>query len=85
MDCTITIILSQCSKEKTKQCHKLRSSVAVIITLKKTIERQQDDEVLVIYGSGPYKLNNDYNKFLIDNLKWHSMTLEERKKTCANV
>ena len=67
-------------KEKTEQCHKLGSSVDVINTLKKIIERQQDDEVPAIYGSGLYKLSKEYNKFLIDNLKWHSMTLEERKQ-----
>ena len=67
-------------KEKTEQCHKLESSVDVINASKKIIERQQHDEVRAIYGSGPYKLNNEYNKFSIDNLKWHSMTLEERKK-----
>ena len=70
-------------KEKPEQCHKLGSLVDVINTLKKIIERQQDGEVHAIYGSGSYKVNNEYNKFSIDNLKWHSMTLEERKKnTC---
>ena len=67
-------------KEKTEQCHKLGSSVNVINTVKKIIKRQQDDEVRTVYGSGPYKLNNEYNKFSIDNLKWHLMTLEERKR-----
>ena len=46
-------------KEKTEQCHKLRSSVDVINTLKKIIERQQDDEIRAIYGSGPYKPSNE--------------------------
>ena len=70
-------------KEKTEHLnwdHKLGSSVDVISTLKKIIERQQDHEVHAIYGSGPYKLSDEYNKFSIDKLKWHSMTLEERKK-----
>ena len=66
-------------KEKMEQCHKLGSSLEVINT-SKIIERQQDDQVRAIYGSGPYKLSNEYNKFSIDNVKWHSMTLEERKK-----
>ena len=44
------------------------------------MKKQQDNEVRAIYGSGPYKLSNEYNKFWIGNLKWHSMTLEERKK-----
>ena len=63
-------------KEKTEKCHKLGSSIDVINTLKKIIDRQQDDEVRAIYGSGPYKLSREYDKFSIDNLKWHSMTLE---------
>ena len=67
-------------KEKMEQCHKLGSMVDVINTLKKIIERQQDNEVCTIYGSGPYKLINEYNKFSTDNLKWHSMILEKRKK-----
>ena len=56
-------------KEKPKQFHKLGSLVDVINTLKKIIERQQDGEVHAVYGSGSYKVNNEYNKFSIDNLK----------------
>ena len=67
-------------KEKTKQRHKLGLSVDIINTFKSIIERQQDHGVHTIYGSGPYKLSNEYNKFSIDNLKWYSMTLKERKK-----
>ena len=67
-------------KEKTEQRHKLGSSIDVINTLKKIIDRQQDDKVCAIYGSGPYKLSREYHKFSIDNLKWHSVTSEERKK-----
>ena len=72
-------------KEKTEQRHKLGSSADVISTLKKIIGREQDDEGRAIYSSGPYKLSNEYNKFSIDNLKWHSMTSEERKKTRVSV
>ena len=67
-------------KEKTEQCHKLGSSIDVIDTLKKIVDRQQDDEVRAIYGSGPYKLSRDYLKFSVDNLKWHTMTSDQRKK-----
>ena len=67
-------------KEKTEQCHKLGSSIDVINTLKEIIDRQHDDKVRPIYGSDPYKLSREYDRFLIDNLKWHSMTSEERKK-----
>ena len=56
-------------KEKTEQCHKLGSLIGIINTLKKIIDRQQDDEVRAIYGSGPYKLSREYGKFSIDNLK----------------
>ena len=61
-------------KEKTEQWNKLGSLVDVINTLKKIIERQQDDEVRAIYGSSPYKLSNEYN-----NLHW------KREKTSASV
>ena len=67
-------------KEKTEQCHKLGSSIDVVNTLKKIIDRQQGDEIRAIYGSGPYKLSRECDKFSIDNLKWHSMASEERKK-----
>ena len=67
-------------KEKTEQCHKLGSLLDETNTLKKIIETQQDDEVCTIYGSGLYRLSNEYTKFSIDNLKWHSMIFQERKK-----
>ena len=50
-------------KEKPEQRQKLESSLDVINTLEKIIERQQDDEVRAIYGSSPYKLSNEYNRF----------------------
>ena len=67
-------------KEKMEQCHKLGSLLDETSTLKKIIETQQDDEVCTIYGSGLYRLSNEYTKFSIDNLKWHSMILQEKKK-----
>ena len=67
-------------KEKTEQCHKPGSTIDVINTLKKIVDRQQDDEVRAIYGSGPYKLSRGYRKFSVDNLKWHTMTSDQRKK-----
>ena len=72
-------------KEKTEQCHKLGSLLGETNTLKKIIETQQDAEVRTIYGSGLYRLSNEYTKFSIDNLKWHSMILQERKKARASV
>ena len=45
----------------------------VILTLQKLVERQENEEIKAIYGSGPYSLNKQYSKFKIDSVKWHSM------------
>ena len=70
-------------KEKTEQCHKLGTTIEVIKTLGKIIDRQQDDEVRALYGNGPYKVSKDYNKFVVDTVKWHSMTSGQRQKHVA--
>ena len=51
-----------------------------ISTLKKLVDRQEDDEVRVIYGSGPYRLSAQYAKFQMDCVKWHSLDAEKRRK-----
>ena len=56
------------------------SSTDVIGTLRNIAERQQDDEIRALYGSGPYKSSKEYLRFSVDSLKWHSMSSEERKK-----
>ena len=71
-------------KEKTEQCHKLGSSEDAINTWKKIIERQQGKEVCAIYGSGPYKLSNEYNKFSI-KFEVALNDIGREKKTRASV
>ena len=67
-------------KKKTEQCHKLLSLTDVIGTLRKIVERKQDDEIRALYGNGPYKLSKEYCRFSVDSLKWHSISSEKRKK-----
>jgi hypothetical protein len=67
-------------REKKEQCFKEGTIEDVVSTLKKLVQRQQDDEVRALYGSGPYKLSNAYQRFSIDSTRWHSMAPENRKK-----
>ena len=56
-----------------------KEKTGVIGTLRKIVERQQD-EICALYGSRPYKLSKECCRFSVDTLKWHSMSSEERKK-----
>ena len=56
-------------KEKTEQCYRLLSSTDVIGTLRKIVERQEDDELRALYGNRPYKLSKEYCRFSVDSLK----------------
>lgn len=73
-------IESQHFREKKEQSFKIGSLKEVKETLKRLVERQQDDEARAIYGSGPYTLSKEYSKFSIESTKWHSMTADRRRK-----
>ena len=70
-------------REKLEQCFQTLSSCDVIDTLLRLTERQQSDEVKALYRSGPYSLSNDYVKFKVDSLNWHSWSPEARRKHVA--
>ena len=61
-----------------EQSYKKGTMEDVISTLKKLVERQEDDKA--IYGSGPYRFSAQYAKFLMDSVKWHSLDAEKRRK-----
>ena len=52
-----------------EQSYKKGTVEDVISTLKKLVERQEDDEIRAIYGSGPYCFSAQYAKFLMDSMK----------------
>ena len=73
-------IESQHFIEKKEQSFKKEDIAEVAETLKRIVERQQNDEIRRLYGSGPYHLAEPYKKFAIDPVKWHSYDPEKRRK-----
>ena len=74
------LIESQHFRETMEQSYKKRTVTDVISTLKKLVDRQEDDEVRAIYGSHPYRLSSHYTKFQMASVKWHSLDAEKRRK-----
>ena len=67
--------------EKLKQCFQKLSVVEVIASLEKLIKRQDEQEVLAIYGAGLYILAEPYKtKFGCDSAVWHSWNLQRKKQ-----
>ena len=62
------------------QSYKKDSLETVISTIQNLVERQKDDEIKAIYGSGSYSLSKQYSKFKIDSVKWHSVAGDYRRK-----
>ena len=50
----------------------VRSVVEAARSLQGLIERQENDEVRVIYGAGNYILVVPYSKYQVDSSRWHS-------------
>ena len=63
-----------------EQSYKKGTVADVISTLKKVVDRQEDDEVRGVYRSDPYRLSAKYVKFQIGSVKWHSWDAEKRWK-----
>ena len=66
-------------QEKKEQSFEKGSILEVTKTIKTLVERQQHDEIRALYGSGPYRLCKEYQRFEIDPVKWHSYEPERRK------
>ena len=62
------------------QSYKKDSLETVISAIQNLAERQKDDKIKAIYGSGSYSLSKQYSKFKIDSVKWHSMAGDYRRK-----
>ena len=67
-------------REILEQSYEKGSLETVISTIQKLVERQKNDEIKVIYGSGPCSLSKQYSNFKIDSVKWHSMGGDYRRK-----
>ena len=52
----------------------------VISTMKNLIDREENDEIKRLYGSGPYYLSKQFEKFVVSSIQWHEMSIEDRKK-----
>ena len=48
--------------------------------MKTLTERQQTHEVMALYGSGPFKLAQEFKKFEKDSVVWHSMSEKDRRR-----
>ena len=67
--------------EKLKQCFKKLSVVEAIASLEKLLKRQDEQEVLAIYGAGSYVLAEPYKtKFGRDSAVWHSWNSERKQQ-----
>ena len=51
-----------------EQSYKKGTLADVVSTFKKLVDRQEDDEVRAITGSGPYRLNAQYAKLQMDSV-----------------
>ena len=59
--------------------YKKRTVVDVISTLKKLVDRLEDNEIRAIYGSGSFHLNAQYAKFQMDSVKWHFLDAKKQR------
>ena len=55
-------------QEKMEQSYKKGTVADAVSTFKKLVDRQEDDEVRAITGSGPYRLNAQYAKLQMDSV-----------------
>ena len=63
-----------------EQSYKKGTVADIISTLKKLVDRQEDDEVRAIYGSSPYRLSPQYAKFLMDSVNKSLKSLRKAGK-----
>ena len=66
--------------QKNEQSFKAGIISEIVGTLKTLTERQQNDKVRALYGSGPYYLSQNYRRFQVDSVQWHSMNAKKKMK-----
>jgi len=71
-------IESQHAREKKEHFSKNSSIEDTLATLKTIIDRQYNDEVRALYGSGPYTVSKPFQKF-IEPIRWHFWSDSKRK------
>jgi hypothetical protein len=71
-------IESQHARQKKEHRSKDSSVEDTITTLKTIIDRQYNDEVRALYGSGPYTVSKPFQKFM-EPIKWHFWSDSKKK------
>ena len=66
--------------EKKERLFKKGDLSDAVSKIKAIIERQQNEEIMALYGSGPYKLSKEFRRFEKESVVWHSMTEGDRRK-----
>ena len=67
--------------EKMKQAFEKLTILEVIDSLDRIITRQEEQEILAIYGAGSYVLAHPWkDKYVRDSAVWHSWSTERRKQ-----
>ena len=62
--------------QKRIQCFKSQDVLGAVQTMEKLIQREENDEVMAIYGSGSYVLSQDYAKWFAP--VWHTWPVDRR-------
>ena len=71
-------IESQHAVEKRIQCFKMGSVLDAVSTIRTLITREENEEVLALYGSGNYVLSKPYKKWFA--AQWHSWPTERKER-----
>ena len=66
------------AKDKRAQNFMKKDVTAAIANLQSLIKREENDEILAVYGQGNYLLSPDYKDFKRPSHVWHSWTPERR-------
>ena len=73
-------IESQHFRQKNEQCFEKKNVCEVLQTLQALVNRQENDEIMALYGSGPYRLSGPYKKFQRDSVVFHNMSIKEKER-----
>ena len=57
--------------EKNEQNFQRGDIWEVFSTMKNLIDREESDEIKGLYGSGPYYLSKQFEKFVVFSIQWH--------------
>ena len=75
-------IESKHAEQKRMQCFKKGTTIDVVNTMKELIKREDQQEVLALYGGDKYVLSSGYKQWF--NPKWHNLTDGEKATYLTN-